>query len=236
MALSLLVAAPAWAGPNVDSSAALRPCIRRALDVRAAWWVCTPAGLTAFARSPVGTTTASFAAVAPGVPARADPAMAGDHDNWCENGSVCRRPAGGPAAEEIKTNVAYGNEQGVIGSFDVVLRARPDGRHATWNVSLIWDSGPDLTFGAVTAGCRRSGGARPDRDCGTARAGTASIGGGRWQWTSAALAGSRPADGAAFHCVVAGRFRASGYAYPFSAGLSRSGRFAAGPTGDYRRA
>lgn len=57
---------------------------------------------------------------------------------------------------ETKGNAAYGDADGVIGSFDVVLRTNLNGRQPQWVGSLIKDSGPPIDFINVFINCERT--------------------------------------------------------------------------------
>ncbi|NLU80620.1 hypothetical protein HCA58_20060 [Micromonospora sp. HNM0581] len=54
---------------------------------------------------------------------------------------------------ETKGNATYGDSNGVVGSFDVIIRNSLQGRRGRWTVSLIWDYGPSLTFSDSWINC-----------------------------------------------------------------------------------
>jgi hypothetical protein len=73
--------------------------------------------------------------------AAADP---GD-DGWCENGSKCTSRIS-KYISHTKGNAAYGDSDGVIGSFDVNLRSNLNGRSPRVRGQFDYDSGPRIVF------------------------------------------------------------------------------------------
>ncbi|GAB3602671.1 hypothetical protein GCM10027411_08860 [Microbacterium aureliae] len=103
--------------------------------------------------------TASFttktATVAAASSIRVVPMKGGDfYDTWCETGTICSRSIS-TYASETKGNAAYGNQSGVIGSYDVIITTNLNGRQGQWVVRTIWDSGPGLNFNSPTLHCRQ---------------------------------------------------------------------------------
>ncbi len=146
---------------------ALAPCIDAAESTGAQAWVCTAKGLTVTTDA-VGRPGGELVPIAPAIPTRTDGEVGvlDDYDYWCENGSVCHLVINDYTAE-TKGNAAYGNANGVIGTFDVVLRTNLSGRGAQWRISLIRDSGPYLQFHNVRVNCWEEINNWPDNSCGT---------------------------------------------------------------------
>jgi hypothetical protein len=199
--------------PKTDgAAAALAPCVELAVKTRTSQWVCTAAGLTAMQRTSSGAPTAAFTPVAPAVsPQQTDVSvLADDYDTWCENGSICRRKLSAYIAE-TKGNTAYGNSQGVIGTYDVILRTNLNGRQAQWKVSLIWDSGPTLDFNDTYVNCYEENNNFPDSNCGDHYIGGPVIGPSGWRWNSGTVYGNRLNDSNNYYAAVNTLFTPSGY-------------------------
>ncbi|MGW5924539.1 hypothetical protein ACWFPY_36580 [Nocardia fluminea] len=93
---------------------------------------------------------------------------ADDYDLWCEpdSNSPCIRPINSYQSE-AKSNMIYGNEDGVLGTFDWVIRLNLNGRSARYTVTLIHDEGPPLNFIRNDVHCREVvPGPLPDSECG----------------------------------------------------------------------
>lgn len=90
---------------------------------------------------------------------------ADDYDTWCENGTICRRIIS-DYKSETKGNAAYGNSDGVIGTFDVILKTTLNGASGKWQGIFDWDSGPEVTFNQAHIECRNVINAWPDSSCG----------------------------------------------------------------------
>lgn len=83
------------------------------------------------------------------------PMAGGDYEDiWCETGSVCSETLSSYRSR-TKGNAAYGNQNGAIGAYDVIVTTNLNGRQAQWTVRLIWDSGPGLKFYSPTVHCRQ---------------------------------------------------------------------------------
>lgn len=80
-----------------------------------------------------------------GVAAKATLSPKPGHDGWCENGSVCRTEISDYVAH-AKGNAAYGDKDGVIGTFDVNLRVNLNGRSPRVQTWFDYDSGPRAVF------------------------------------------------------------------------------------------
>lgn len=151
---------------------ALQPCVDQAVSQGVQQWVCTAEGMDIQADA-AGRIVDQFVAVEP-APVAEDPGNPGlmqekaeapadagalaeeDYDSWCENGSICSRDIS-PYVTEVKGNAAYGNQDGVIGTYDAVLRVSLNGRHPNGIVTLIWDSGPALSFNGSRYHCYQVG-------------------------------------------------------------------------------
>lgn len=177
LALALVAAlpGPAFAGTGPDTgpeSAAevtapatvrpgLVPCVALAAKVRAMAWVCTADGL-AVSRDARGKAVSTFralkstdyttAATVQRTGGVSTLAVGDDYDGWCETGTICHRYPSN-YAEETKGNAAYGNGSGAIGSYDAIIRTNLNGRQAQWDVTVIWDSGPSLSFYSTYMQC-----------------------------------------------------------------------------------
>lgn len=162
--ISTATAAPPEPRPAPPSSSAhvkvrpgLQPCVDLALQQKARQWVCNAEGLQV-SKDAAGRQVNKFVqkkstdyttdvAPAPTLYAAAD-----DYDSWCEYGTICSRKITNYIAE-TKGNAAYGNQNGAIGSYDAILRTSLHGRSAHWQATVIWDSGPRLTFYSSTVQC-----------------------------------------------------------------------------------
>lgn len=66
-----------------------------------------------------------------------------------------------------KGNATYGNQDGVIGAFDIVIRTNLNGRQAQWRVFWYHDLGPSLSFASGRINCREDVALAPDSYCGS---------------------------------------------------------------------
>jgi hypothetical protein len=188
--LTLFVSGPAQAAPPDPAKTGsgvpdtLQPCIGEALSSKAQQWVCSPAGLEiqvdGNGRSRARNQTPNVEpsqAPSPGEGrnqhSQEDSSgdvelMAGgtEYDTWCENGTICRRNIT-RYISETKGNAAYGNQYGVIGSYDVILRTNLNGRQANSSLAFVWDSGPSLSFYNTGIRCMEyATSTRPALNCG----------------------------------------------------------------------
>lgn len=204
------VAEPAKQPAAVDSTTeALAPCIETALKSGAQAWTCTPKGLTITTDAAGKAPAEAFTPLAPAVPARVEGPVGtlDDYDGWCENGSICHRTISDYIGE-TKGNAAYGNQSGVIGTFDVVLRTNLNGRQAQWRVTLIRDSGPLLQFSNVQVNCWEEINLWPDTSCGVHGAGAPNV---QSRWDSNTIYGNRLNNSNEYYGAVNGSFTPSGY-------------------------
>ena len=155
-------------------------CVDIALSRRIEQWTCYGPLLT----TPDGTELLEVS------PRPADPAKSGptgdvqpfdlpdpdDYDTWCENGTICSRlvpglPGQSVYISETKGNAAYGDEDGLIGNFDHIVRTNLNGRSARWNVTYYHDNGPQLYFPRADVLCWEQVQIFPDSNCGIHYAG-----------------------------------------------------------------
>jgi hypothetical protein len=161
---------------------------------------------------------------AEGAAARAD-----DYDSWCESGSVCARKISAAIAE-VKGNGAYGNQDGVIGAFDFVVRQSFNGPYPRWRSLLIWDYGPTVIPNTFYNACRinQTG---PDGFCGDPNPvyfGNISSSSWRSWWPSSTgydQHGTRLRGSTNYHDDNYGSFHAAGYGLTFYASVIHTGRW-----------
>lgn len=147
-----------------------------------------------------------------------------DYDYWCENGSVCTRKISAYISE-TKGNGTYGDSNGSIGRHDLIIRTSLNGRQANWNVSVIWDGGPNIYFSNFNVNCREDQ-LGPDSNCGVFRAiGNGNyIGPGRVRVNSGIIYGNRLNDANPYYATLGGYFTPDGYPR-FTFGTLTSGRW-----------
>ncbi|SCL15009.1 hypothetical protein [Micromonospora inyonensis] len=141
-----------------------------------------------------------------------------DWDTWCETGSICRRWINS-GASETKGNAAYGNQSGVIGTYDLVIRTNMNGRYANHGLALIWDSGPSLDFNDVYVRCREDRNNLPDNNCGDHYAGGPLISAGTWRWNSGTVLGNKLNNANPYFAEVTANFIPTGYPFYIAAPL-----------------
>jgi hypothetical protein len=219
------VSSAAPEGKSDGTIPALASCVGEAKAQRAEAWVCTSSGLTTVSSQGVET----FLPIRPSVNPITETGTgfsisADDYDYWCENGSICHRKIN-TYAEETKGNAAYGDLTGVIGTFDVILRTNLNGRQAQWKLSLIWDSGPGLSFEDSGVSCYEEINNWPDTNCGNHFAGTPRISSAGWRWDSGTLYGNRLANSNEYYGAANGDFKADGYQQYFIMGALESSYF-----------
>lgn len=134
--------------PAIHVEPALRNCVSYAVKHALEQWVCTGSGVTYESKDASGKTRQRFVAIVQSRPRLSQGVTikaSDDYDSWCEYSGVCHRKISN-YIEEVKGNAAYGNQNGAIGSFDIVVRTNLNGRQAQWRVTYIWDSGPSIKF------------------------------------------------------------------------------------------
>lgn len=167
------LAAPAHAGeaPPMSQATALDRCIQAAVDRAIEAWVCD--GGTLQYASPGQATdaepqvTTEVIAIDRAAPARGQiTASEPNYDTWCEYKKPCTAEIT-DYISSTKGNAAFGNQNGAIGEFDIVLRTSLNGRSARWTLRLYHDAGPGLRFQDVLIRCTQIG---SPYGCGTHRA------------------------------------------------------------------
>ena len=93
-----------------------------------------------------------------------------------------------------------------------MIRTSLNGRQANWNVSVIWDGGPNIYFSNLNINCREDQ-TGPDPNCGVFRAiGNGNyIGPGRIRVNSGTIYGNRLSDADPYHADLGGYFTPDGY-------------------------
>lgn len=78
-----------------------------------------------------------------------------DYDLWCEpdSSSPCIREIA-QYQSEAKSNMIYGDEDGVVGTFDWIVHLNLNGRSTRITTTVIHDEGPSLNFIRHDAHCR----------------------------------------------------------------------------------
>jgi hypothetical protein len=173
--------APGRTGVTANPSTPVDDCARDAAADDIAAWVCVgsvriyPAAgrskeeigeeLAAAATQTGAATSSKAGRTAAQTEGTVSAAAADDYDGWCENGSICRRNIT-RYIHETKGNAAYGNQDGAIGSFDMILHVELNGRSPRLKGVWDWDSGPALAFTGVRIQCREEQ-FGPNPNCGT---------------------------------------------------------------------
>lgn len=145
-----------------------RQCVDTALARKVDNWVCVGALLVTPEGQEVLPVVPRPDLVEPVPPADPQPFSADDYDLWCEpdSSSPCIREIS-QFQSEAKSNLIYGNEDGVMGTFDWIIRLNLNGRSAIYTVTLIHDEGPSLNFIRNDVHCREVvPGPLPDTSCG----------------------------------------------------------------------
>jgi len=147
-----------------------------------------------------------------------------NYDTYCEYTSICT----GYSHDYIswtKGNASYGNSNGGIGSFDVVLRTSLNGRQPQWRTMWYHDSGPALGMQNMFINCREDN-TGPDSNCGVFGAdngdGTFYVGTGHY--SSPTIYGNRLNDSNDYYATVSGYFHPAGYG-TFAMSALRSAQF-----------
>lgn len=219
----LLSSAPAAAAPpeNLPARAPLEACIAAATAKKLESWSCLGGQLTylaprADAEHPARYVTERVADDPQTVEAAANigtMAVGDDYDTWCEFGTTCTRRISAYISE-TKGNAAYGDQNGVIGTFDVIIRNSLNGRQARWTVSWIHETGPRISISGANVHCTQVGAFFSS--CGTHAAdnGDASIAIGLGRFNGPLIYGNRLVQSAQYTGEVRGWVVPSGHAYP----------------------
>ena len=175
-----IVSAPASAAAQetkpVQVEDALMPCVNQAVAQGIQQWTCTAEGLYVqrdatgkVKHDSKGKVALDFHEMkAPGYqkvterlsPAEAErllapksaAALADEYDTWCDYGSICPRLVN-DYIFETKGNAAYGDQNGAIGAYDIILRTNLNGRQANNTLHIYHDSGPSLGFADTWLNC-----------------------------------------------------------------------------------
>ncbi|MFI1864304.1 hypothetical protein [Streptomyces jumonjinensis] len=210
----------------------LRACVKYAERLRSQSWTCT-GGVFLATTDSRGRQDDTMKVIAQDVRSTARPrpisGAADDYDSWCENGSICGRKISRYIAE-VKGNGAYGDGDGVIGSFDLIYRQSFDGKRPRWRSLLDWDSGPRISPGKWRNNCRINIRDAADKYCGKNPVGFNDI---DQERTRAWWPGSRSyeyneqrlTDGRKYHDDHLGEFVAWGHTKTFKAGVLHTGRW-----------
>ncbi len=208
-------------------------CINEALARKLPEWSCVGEFLT----TPQGTETVEVIPdarvpedVLPEEPAveRRDLPDPDDYDTWCETSASgsCARWVSNDVTES-KHSMAYGDDDGVIGTWEIIIRTNMNGRSARWTVTYIWDTGPPITIQRSDIHCFEVvPGPFQDSRCGIHYAGApATIGGGPKRFQYGPIQGGRLADAGTYYGSLFGQNTPSGYPYVLSFPTMETGRF-----------
>lgn len=242
-------AAQRWQGldKRYGGGSGIQACVAAAARARSQAWSCVGGELTSSTvdkngKSVVHTTTVSdefndttsasagllevehLGAKTPAIERQ----VADDYDSWCESGSVCGRKISNYIAE-VKGNGAYGNQNGVIGAFDFIVRQAFDGPWPRWRSLLIWDYGPAINPYNFVANCRVNV-TGPDGHCGGTDLLFSTVSSGHWRswWPSSTGYdyNSQKLKGSTYyHDDMYGSFKATGYSLTFHASTIHTGRW-----------
>ena len=154
-----------------------------------------------------------------------------DYDTWCENGTICSRlipglPGNPYYASETKGNVAYGDSDEVIGSYDHIIRTNLNGRQAQWNVTYIHDSGPVLNYPRAEVLCWEQVSGFPDSNCGVHYAGAPfTVSSTNRRFNSPTIYGERLEDSSTYYGISQGQVVPQGTGYQFAVPHLETKRF-----------
>jgi hypothetical protein len=140
-----------------------------------------------------------------------------DYDTWCEYGSICHRLIT-DYIEETKGNAAWGDQDGVEGSYDAIVKTELKGRIAYSTVTLIWDTGPSLQFGGTYLQCTDDAGI--PYSCGTSELPDARIGIAGFRHRFDTVAGNRLRNADSYHSSLHTAFTPNGYGQQTTSPLS----------------
>lgn len=242
-ALSILFSSLAFVGPasateddpgvpvtQADVKPAVQNCVSVALKQKNEQWTCTSEGLLV-TRNHKGEAVEHFTPISSGMAPEGQDAgpssdqlgaMSHDYDTWCEYGSICHRKISS-YIHETKGNAAYGNQSGVIGSYDAVVRTNMNGRQHRWTVTLIHDSGPSLRFSYAKMRCWQDRAWMSDLHCGDRGIGSPSVSRYNRTWTSSLIYGNYLANSDDYYAQFLTNF--TRYGYPtYTAGALRTAK------------
>jgi hypothetical protein len=140
-----------------------------------------------------------------------------DYDTWCEYGTICHRLIS-DYVEETKGNAAWGDDEGVEGSYDAIVKTELKGRIAYSTVTLIWDTGPSLDFSETYLQCTDD--APFPYSCGTSDLPNTRIGIANFRNTFDTVAGNRLRNADSYHSSFHTVFTPDGYGEQTTSPLS----------------
>lgn len=197
----------------------LQPCVDLATRMKAEAWTCTADGLS-ITKNSSGKAASTFVSLkstdysASAISEKSSStltvsaAAADDYDSWCENGSICHRIISN-YIEETKGNAAWGDQDGAKGSYDAIIRTTLNGRQANWKTTVIWDSGPALTFNTPYMQCLED--SFFPIICGTFNMSTANVSSASWRWNWAQIYGNKLNNSDEYHGAFHTHFTPAGY-------------------------
>ncbi|MBY6676257.1 hypothetical protein HQ314_04920 [Rhodococcus sp. BP-332] len=203
----------------MDVPGASQQCVDTALDRGVGNWVCNGAVLTTSVGNEVLPVVPRPNLVDPGAQRRADEPP-DDPDLWCEpdSSSPCKFTRSENVAIS-KSNLIYGNEDGVLGTFDYYMRLNLNGRSARYTTTITHDEGPRLTFLRHDIKCRENiGGGTPDVNCGYTPMGSGfsvSDVPGNYSYTATEVQGPRLEDAGTYFAEGVVQFQPEGYDYVY---------------------
>jgi hypothetical protein len=204
---------------GVSVPTGLKPCVDEAATTRAQQWVCVGDTLLVLKDATgksVNTTTQVAAQPSTGAPApqvsatppRPGAVAADDYDTWCETGTICTRQIS-YYVSETKGNAAYGNQNGVIGNYDAIIRTNLNGLSAQWRVTIIHDSGPMLSFSSSRVQCTED--SFFPQVCGVHNLPNISVSSSAWRYDFATIYGNKLVNSDAYHGAFLTNFTPTGY-------------------------
>jgi hypothetical protein len=217
--ITLLFAAgqPTASAASPAEEAKTSACEARAMELRAAAWVCFGGTLTYSDRGSATQTEVVDPAVhalstGTAVTPLATQSEPSNYDTYCEYSGTC---VGYRSAYIgwVKGNALYGDSKGGIGSFDVILRISLNGRQPQYFTKFYHDSGPPLSFSGTTINCREDNGVLPDSNCGNFGAfnGSSSYNLRTGDFNSKIIYGNRLNNSNDYYSTISGYFTPSGY-------------------------
>ena len=216
--------------PSSGVEPSLQDCVDYAVQHTLDHWVCTGKGVTYESKDSSGKTQQHYTAITQRrlvTSSRGAVINASDYDSWCETAPVCHRKVGN-YVEEVKGNAAYGNQNGVIGTFDIVIRSNLNGRQVQWRVAYIWDSGPSIKFEYPQISCWDRNPIGVWYGCGSyvvTNGSTApKVSSGSWRWDSRRLDSARLEQDDTYHGAHDTYFAPSGYPR-YAAAILNTGDF-----------
>ncbi|WP_155852611.1 hypothetical protein [Arthrobacter sp. H14] len=193
---------------------ALQPCVDLAVKQKHQQWVCTGQGMT-IQKNAKGKTVDGFVPLETQMPEIKEltdigfSTMAINYDGWCEYGGVCHRFVSSYISE-TKGNAAYGDQDGAIGSYDVIVRNNLNGRQTRWMVALDYDSGPALSFTSSRMRCWEKNWLGPST-CGVHTVASTKISRGDPRHTSGIIYGNRLNNSDEYYSQFTSNFTPNGY-------------------------